>query len=114
MADYIVRKRPNYVLAVTKGTDCVFTMIRRDPDTGDEMDWDASVYVDVDIDKTAPTRVETTVSGASAVVRIESTIADLTKTGTTWRAIVSQAGTPTLETPILVGTFERDDGRPTR
>jgi hypothetical protein len=68
------------------------------------------VFVDIDIDKTSPTRIAATVVSDLATVRIESTVGDQVKTGTTWRAVMS-AGNPSLETALLVGTFERNDGR---
>ena len=110
MTSYITAKLPNRVLPVVKGTDRQFSIRRRDPDTGDPVDWDADVFVDIDINKTSPTRVEATVVDDLATVRIESTVCDQVKTGTTWRAVMS-AGEPSLETAILVGTFERNDGR---
>lgn len=111
MADYIAAKLPNRVLPVVKGTDRQFSIRRRDPDTGDPVDWDADVFVDIDINKTNPTRVEATVVDDLATVRIESTVCDQVKTGTTWRAVMSASGEPSLETAILVGMFERNDGR---
>jgi hypothetical protein len=36
----------------------------------------------------------------------------LVKNTTTWQIIMSQAGAPTLETPLMVGTFDRQDGKP--
>lgn len=111
MTDYLAAKLPNRVLPVTKGTDRVFSIRRRDPSTGAPLNWSAQIFVDIDIDKTAPTRIAATIVNDLATVRIESTVCDLVKTGTTFRAVLSQAGTPTLETPLLVGTFERNDGR---
>lgn len=70
------------------------------------------MFVDIDLVRgDPPTRVEATVNSDLATVRIESSIADLVRTGTTWRAVMSQPGSPTLETPLLVGTFERNDGK---
>lgn len=110
-ADYIAAKLPNRVLPVTKGTDRVFSIRRRSPVDGSPMNWGAQVFVDIDISKTSPTRVQASVAADIATVRLESTVCDQVKTGTTWRAVMSVAGTPTLETPLLVGTFERNDGR---
>ena len=110
MTNYITAKLPNRILTVVKGTDRLFSIRRRDPSSGDPVDWDADVFVDIDINKASPTRVEATVVDDVATVRIESTVCDQVKTGTPWRAVMS-SGDPSLETAILVGTFERNDGR---
>lgn len=110
MPDYIAPKLPNRVLPVTKGTDRLFSIRRRDPE-GDPQDWDCDVFIDIDIDKTAPTRIPAQVIDDLAVIRIESNVADQCKNGMTWRAVMSQPGNPSLETPLLVGIFERNDGK---
>jgi hypothetical protein len=69
------------------------------------------VFIDIDIDKTLPTRVDAVVDASLAVIRLESDVCDQVKTGTTWRIGMSEPDTPTLETPILVGVFERNDGK---
>lgn len=109
MTDYIGLPPQSRIIPVTKGTDVAFTLRRRDGD-GNTVDWDAEVFVNVDL-KDAPQRFETVVSGADAVVRIESEVANLIKTGTTWQAIVSLPGSPSLEKPLCVGSFERFDGK---
>jgi hypothetical protein len=38
-------------------------------------------------------------------------VLDLVTKRTQWQVIMSQAGAPTLETPLMVGTFERQDGK---
>jgi hypothetical protein len=111
MSDYIAARLPNRILPVVKGTDRVFSIRRRDPETGDPVDWDSQVYVDIDIDKANPTRVEAIVLDDLATVRIESSVCDQVKTGTAWRAVMSVSGDPSLETALLVGSFERNDGR---
>jgi len=112
VTDYVIPKLPNRVLPMTKGTDRVFTVRRRDPVTGDPIDWDGiQVSISIDIDKAAPTKLSATVTGPDAVVVIESEVGDLTRTGMTWQVAISQAGTPSRETPVLVGVFERNDGK---
>jgi hypothetical protein len=110
VTDYIAAKLPNRVIPVVKGTDRQFSIRRRDPATGNPVNWNANVFVDIDINKSSPTRVAATVLNDLATVRIESTVCDQVKTGTAWRAVMS-AGNPSLETALLVGTFERNDGR---
>jgi hypothetical protein len=113
MADYINTKLPNRVIAITKGSDRVFAIRRRDPVDGDPVDWgvDVDVYIKVDVDRTAPTHVAGTVDGSVATIRMESSLLDTVRSGTTWRVIMSQPGVPRLETAVLVGTFERNDGK---
>lgn len=110
MVDYIAPKLPNRVIPVTKGTDRLFTVRRRNAQA-QAQDWNCNIYIDIDIDRTAPTRIAATVVADLATVRIESTVSDLCKSGTTWRVVMSQAGSPTIETPLLIGTFERNDGK---
>lgn len=99
-------------IAITKGADRVFSLRRREPTSPNApMDWNAEVWIDIVLDaKTTPTRVAATVAGSLATIRIESTVADQLKTNMKWRVIMSEEGDPTLETPVMVGTFERNDG----
>ena len=110
MTDYIAPKLVNRVIPVTKGTDRIFS-IRRFNNQNLSQAWNCDVFIDIDIDKTAPTRIPATIDFDTATIRIESSVADLCKNTTTWRAVMSQGGSPTLETAILVGTFERNDGK---
>lgn len=110
MADYIGSPPTKYVIPVTKGADREFTLRRRNTE-GDPVNWDAELYIDIDIDKTDPTRVEAEVEGDEAVLRIESTILDLVKNSTKWRIVRSADDTPeSFEIAVAVGTFERFDG----
>lgn len=111
MSDYIGKPPVTKTIPVTKGTDVSFTLRRKDTD-GNPVDWDVDVYVDLDIERKAPpTRVEAVVTGADAYVRIESEVADRFDRNTTWRAIRSTPGDPSLERPLVVGDFERFDGK---
>lgn len=113
MAEYLNAKLPNRVIVVTKECDRTITIRRRDPVTGDPVDWgvDTEVYIKIDIDRSSPTRVTATVDGSLATLRMESSILDTVKTGTTWRVIMSQPGVPRYESAVMVGTFERNDGK---
>lgn len=111
MPDYITPKLPNRVIVVTKDCDRVITVRRRDPVTGVPVDWGAAVSIKVDLVRGSPTTVNGTVNGSLASIRLESSLLDQVKNGTTWRVVMSQAGTPTLETAVMVGTFERNDGK---
>lgn len=113
MPEYINPKLPNRVIVVTKECDRTLAIRRRDPVTHVEVDWgvDVEVYIKIDIDKAAPTRVSGVVDGALATIRMESSVLDLVRNGTTWRVIMSQPSTPRYESAVMVGIFERNDGR---
>jgi hypothetical protein len=111
MTDYIGDDLVPTVMRVTKGADRKFRLRRHDIDDN-PVDWDAEVWVSIDIDKTSPTRVDATVAGELADLQIESEVLDQVRNSTTWQVIMSEAGTPTLEIPLLVGYFERQDGKP--
>lgn len=108
MSDYLGDPPEERVIPVTKGCGKRVTINRVD-DVGDPVDYGGDVFFDIDIDKTAPTRLTAVVDGDSAEVVIPFDTADLTKTGMAWRAILSVTGTPP-PAPILVGSFERHDG----
>jgi hypothetical protein len=113
MPEYVNPKLPNRVIVVTRECDRVLQIRRRDPDTGTPLDWgaDVEVYIKIDIDRSSSERVSGTVSGSLATIRMESSTIDSVKNGTTWRVIMSEPGTPRLETAVMVGTFERNDGK---
>lgn len=110
MPDYVYDKLPNRVIPLTKGCDRVIGLTRKDED-GDPVDWDATVYMLIDIDRDEPTYIEGTVVDEHATIRIESDVADVCRRGTTWRIALSENTAPTTETPLMVGTFERNDGK---
>jgi hypothetical protein len=62
------------------------------------------------IDHTAPISVPATVSGSNLTVRIESTVLDPVVDGTTWRLVLSWAGSPTFEQVAVNGAVKRYDG----
>lgn len=113
MPEYVNPKLPNRVIVVTKECDRLVSIRRRDPVTHAEVDWgvDVEVYIKVDVDRTTSTRVSGVVDGSLATIRMESSLLDTVKNGTTWRVIMSQPGVPRLETAVMVGTFERNDGK---
>jgi hypothetical protein len=96
------------VIPVTRGCDRSFTIQRLDTG-GSAVSFDAgsSVYMWIDIDRAAPTRVDAVVSGSTAAFVLDYTVCDLVRTGTRWR-IVLKIGSSEL--PLLVGRFERHDG----
>lgn len=113
MPEPVNPKLPNRVIYVTKDCDHKLSIRRRDPVSHAPVDWgvDTEVYIKIDIDRNSPTRVSGTVSGSLATIRIESTVLDQVRNGTTWRVVMSQPGTPRYETRVMVGTFERNDGK---
>ena len=108
MTDYIGTPPAERVIPVTRGCDRSFTLQRLD-DTGNPTAFGAgtAVYLWIDIDRIAPTRVDAVMNGSTAAVTISDAICDQVKTGTRWRAVFHQG---TIETPLLVGKFERHDG----
>jgi len=106
-------KLPTRTIPVTRNCDRSLSIRRRDPDTGDPVDWAADVYILIDIDRTNPTRVDATIAGSLAQIRMQAENLDQVRNGTTWRVVMSQTTeTPSRETPVLVGIFERNDGKP--
>lgn len=108
MTDYIGDELEPSVMRITKGADRKFTLRRHDADD-DPVDWDADLYIVIGL--STPERVDADVADEEAVFQIESDILDLAKNSTQWQVIMSQAGAPTLETPLMVGTFKRQDGK---
>lgn len=108
MSEYISPPPSEKLIPVTRGCDRSFTLQRVNID-GNPVNYAAgtTVYMWIDIDKTAPTKVDAVVNGSTAAFTIPSTTADLVKTGTRWRAVLDQGD---LELPLLVGKFERHDG----
>jgi hypothetical protein len=113
MAEYLNERLPQRVIVVTKECDRTISIRRRDPVTGDPVDWgvDVDVYIKLDIDRNSSTRVSGVIDGSLATIRMESTILDNVKNGTTWRVIMSQPGVPRYESAVMVGVFERNDGK---
>lgn len=113
MPEYVNPKLPNRVIVVTRECDRVLTLRRRDPVTNEPVDWgvDVEVYIKIDIDRSSPTRVTGVVDGSLATIRVESSVLDQVRNGTTWRVIMSQPGVPRMESAVMVGTFERNDGK---
>lgn len=107
-ANYICAPPAERVIPVTKGCDRAFT-IQRVSSSGAAVSFDAGsqVYMWLDVDKAAPTRVDAVVSGSMAAFALQSTVLDLVRSSTRWR-IVLDVGE--LEVPLLVGKFERYDG----
>ena len=108
VTDYVIPPPVEKVLPVTRGCDRAFTVKRVD-DSGNAVNFSAgtTVYMWVDIDAANPTKVNATVSGANAAFVIDSVVCDQVRNGTRWRAVLDQGD---LETPLLVGRFERRDG----
>ena len=104
---YIGKPPTKWVIPVTRGCDRSFAVRRRD-DAGAAEDWNAQVYIDIDIDRAAPTRVHSEVNGDEAVFTIDSSVCDAVKSSTRWRIVMSDSND--FETPLAVGTFERHDG----
>lgn len=111
MTDYLVAKLPNKVIPLTKGCDRLVA-VRRKNDVGDPDDWYGDVYMLIDLVMgSAPEQIDAVVDGDLATITISSDIADDCRNHTTWRIIYAENTDPTTENALLVGTFERNDGR---
>lgn len=109
MTDYLIQPPGEKVLPVTLGADRAFTINRVDA-LGDPVDFDpdSSVFFCSNISRTDQPRTFATITGSQAAFKIQSETLDKVKDGMLWQ-IVLRVGT--LETPLLVGKFERRDGR---
>lgn len=111
MPEYVNAKLPSRVIAITRGSDRVFSVRRRDPVSGDPVAWGAEVYILVDVSRSVTERVDAVVDGAVATIRMQSDLLDEVRSGSTWRVVMSQPGSPSVETAVMVGVFERNDGK---
>lgn len=110
MTSYVAAKLPNRVIPLTRDCDRSVVLRRTDTD-GDPVNWGCDVYMLIDISRADPTRVDGVVSGSLATVKVEAEIANLCRAGVTWRIVASKDGSPSTESPVMVGTFERNDGK---
>lgn len=103
---YIGSPAKQFTIPVTLDADCQFTINRLDP-SGNPVDWNADIYITIDIDRTSPTTLPATVTGNVASVLLPAEVCNQVKPLTRWRLFMSAGG---LITPIAVGNFERSDG----
>jgi hypothetical protein len=96
-------------IPVTKDCDTVFTV--KLSQAGQPVTFPGPVHIDIDIDKTEPTRIPVLVVTDTAIVRIEPEIGNQVRNSTKWRLRASLGRYPYLEIPIVVGNFERCDGK---
>lgn len=108
MTNYTNPVPPFRVIPVTKGCDSAFS-VRRTDGNGAPVDWDSAIKLSVDVDKTAPTVIDCPVTGPLVSVVIPKAVADLVKGSTTWQLVRDDD----LDTPLMVGNFERHDGAAT-
>ena len=109
MTSYLIDPPAEYIIPVTRGADRAFTIARVD-DAGAPVDFGDgdTVYMWIDVDDPSnPTRVDAVVAGSFAAFVLPSTVLDLIYSRGRWRTVWNQAG---LETPLIVGKFERHDG----
>lgn len=107
MTNYLAPPPAAGIIAVTRGCDRAFTIQRVDS-AGNPIPFDVgiSVYIWVDVDST-PVRVDALVSDSTAAFHLQSELCDLVKNNGKWRAVLDSGD---VETPLLVGRFERFDG----
>lgn len=95
------------VLEVTRSSGRKFT-VERVNDTGDPVDWDGIITVEVDTKPTV-TVVNAIMATSVAHIRLNSALCDNIKTGQGFRVLYLQNG-ENIPIPVMVGTFERKDG----
>lgn len=108
MADYLAPKLSSKVIPLVRDCDRLITLRRKDS-SGDPADWDGQVSMLIDR-RGYPEQIDAVLAGPHATIRIEANSANQCKTGGTWRIIWSRDGSPSFEIPLMVGTFERNDG----
>lgn len=108
MADYLTPKLPNRVIPLTKDCDRAVVVRRKNGD-GDPVDWDADIYMLIDIVRGDPERINAVVVDDVATIKVESEVTNLCRSGTTWRVVMSESAAS--EVALMVGTFERNDGK---
>lgn len=108
MTDYIVPPPAEKVIPITRGCDRAFT-VRRTDSAGNATNFDAgtTVYMWVDVESGESVKVDATVSASTAAFVIPSEVCDQVRNNARWRIVLDQGA---LETPLLVGRFERRDG----
>lgn len=108
MTDYLIAPPAEYIIPVTRGADRAFTVSRTD-DQGDPVDYGegSTVYMLVDIPDDDPVQVDAEVVGPDAAFVVDYTVLDLVRNRGKWRIIWSVND---VETPLIVGKFERHDG----
>lgn len=105
---YIGDPPTRFTIPLTLGADREFTANRVDA-SNNPVNWNATVWMAIDVNRASPTTINATVTGNQAVVLIPHATCDTVPVGTRWRMYM-QDNSSQLITPIAVGTFERDDG----
>lgn len=105
-------------LPVSWHGDCVVDFQNYDPDDAaltppvwTLVDYEAGVTAYLDVKTEPEQRFTAVITGAHAVVRIESEIADVLKNNTLWVFLLSYPGAPSTEIPVVNGVIERHDGK---
>lgn len=108
MTDYVVPPPAAKVIPVTRGCDRAFSLRRVDANAAPiNFDVGTTVYMWVDVESGGPLKVDAVVSGSTANFVIDSAVCDQVRNNARWRVVLDSGD---LETPLLVGRFERRDG----
>lgn len=98
--------------------DLVVDFVNHDPDDAalkppvwTPIDYEDGVAAYLDVKTATPQRFTAVITGAHAVVRIESEIADAIRDDVCWVFLLSYPGTPSTEVPVVNGVIERHDGK---
>lgn len=100
---------PKYVLPLSKGGDLAVQFLN-DPNNDETYeDYGVGVTVTMIIDTVTPINSVASISGHTATVKVESTVADDIDGGVPWRLIISSPTTPTTEVVAAYGKTKRFD-----
>lgn len=109
---------PVHSLPVSWHADCVVDFENYDPEGAAQdppvwtpVDFEAGVIACLDVKTDPPQRFSAVIAGNHAVVRIESEIADLLRSGTVWVFLLIYPGDPATDVPVVNGVIERYDGK---
>jgi len=108
---------PTHLLPFSWRSDLVVDFENVDPDSPDPenptpLDYEDGVTGYLDLRTNPVQRFPAVITGAHAVVRIESEIADTIGDNKQWVFLLSYPGTPTTEVAVANGTTKRYDGKP--
>src|SRR5947209_8971845 len=109
-SSYVGPPAVSLVIPVTLGCDFVFSVRRLDANQ-QPVDYVGPVVCHVTDDRELINEtIPATVTGNMATVRLTPDVLDRVRYSTKWRlAAQDPSFTPTLETPLMVGTFEPHD-----
>jgi hypothetical protein len=107
-SSFLVTPPQEFVISVTRGADCEFSVNRIDANQN-AVPWNAAVSIAIDVQRDFPVTFTAVVTGSQAQFLIPSATADQVHNSTRWRIYMVTSG-PTVTTAAAVGHFFREDG----